>query len=319
MSRQVCLVLAGVVVCSAMLISGCGPSKATDLSLKFSPEETATYKSVSEIVKDFRFEQPTLEKLREEQTKTAIEMIFTQTIESVDADGNATANITIKELVVNIVNKNENKYAFDSSKEEDTNSPMASLLGQSYTIQISPIGDVKVLDAKNARAAVKTGYEKTVASGILDSKNIIQRHQVEAMPKDMAPDLAVGTSWSKVVSSPPGLLAPKSYKKTYTLSNVGTINGASIATVEMVATEDAEPVKGATSGSMGMFSKMFDNEDTYNGLISINVDAGTLLKAEETLVSTYLAQEMPENGDPAKGPDTLTMTFTNRVALEKLD
>ena len=316
MSRQVCLVLTGMVVCFAMLISGCGPNKTTDLSLKFAPQETATYKSTSEVIKDFRFEQPNLGKLREEQTKTAIEMTFTQTIESVDAEGNATANITIKGLAVNIVNKNENKYAFDSTDKEDAQSPMTNLLGQSYKIQISPTGNVKVLDANDARAAVKTGYEKNVAKGILDDKNIIQRHQAEAMPQDMVSSLKVGSTWEKVVASPPGLLAPKSYKKTYTLTSVDEAN---IATVEMVATEDAEPVKGASAGSMGMFSKMFDNEDAYNGLMTINVETGTLLKAEETLVSTYLAQETPEKGDPAKGPDTLTMTFTNRIALEKLD
>ena len=315
MSRQVSVVLAGVVVCFAMLISGCGSSKATDLSLKFTPDESATYKSASEVIKDFRFEQPNIGKLREEQTKTAIEMVFTQTTESVDAEGNATVNVTIKELVVDIISKNENKYAFDSSKEEDKNTPMANLLGKSYKIQISPIGDVKVLDAADIRATIKAGYEKNVAKGILDDKNIIQRHQVEAMPKEIAPSLAVGASWNKVVPSPPGLLAPKSYKKVYTLSAADDAS----ATVQMVASEDAEPVKEVSSGGMGMFAKMFDNEDSYNGSMIIDLDTGTLRKAEETLVSTYLAQETPENGDPAKGPDTLTMTFTNRVALEKLD
>ena len=319
MSRQVSVVLAGVVVCLAMLISGCGPSATTDLSLIFSPEESATYKSVSEVIKDFRFEQPNLGKLREEQTKTAIEITFTQATESVDVEGNATVNITIKELVVNIISKNENKFAFDSSNEEDMNTPMANLLGKSYKIQISPIGDVKVLDATDALATIKAGYEKNIAKGILDDKNIIQRHQVEALPKDIAPSLAIGASWDKVVPSPPGLLAPKSYKKTYTLSDVEMVDNTNIATVKMVASEDAEPVKEVSSGSMGMFAKMFDNEDSYNGSMTIDLNTGTLRKAEETLVSTYLAQETPDNGDPAKGPDTLTMTFTNRIVLEKLD
>ena len=319
MSRQVNVVFAGVVVCFAMLISGCGSSTAIDLSLKFTPEESATYKSTSGFIKDYRFEQPNLGKLREEQTKTAIEMTFDQTIESVDAEGNAIANITIKQLVVNIVNKNENKFAFDSTNEKDASSPMASLLGKSYKIQISPIGDVKVLDAEDARTAIKTGYEKKLAGSILDDKSIIQRHQVESLPKDIAPNLAVGASWDKVVPSPPGLLAPKSYKKTYTLSDVEMVDNTNIATVKMVASEDAEPVKEVSSGSMGMFAKMFDNEDSYNGSMTIDLNTGTLRKAEETLVSTYLAQETPDNGDPAKGPDTLTMTFTNRIVLEKLD
>jgi len=64
---------------------------------------------------------------------------------------------------------------------------------------------------------------------------------------------------------------------------------------------------------------MFDNEDIYTGTMKLDTSTGTVLLSEETLVSRYVAQEMPENGDPAKGPDTLTMQFTNRIRLEKLD
>ena len=71
-------------------------------------------------------------------------------------------------------------------------------------------------------------------------------------------------------------------------------------------------------GGMGIFAKMLDNEDTYTGSMAVDIDSGTLLHMEETLVSTYLAQEMPEKGDPEKGPDVLTMQFSNRVLLEKL-
>ncbi|MBC8379556.1 MAG: hypothetical protein H8E62_10315 [Planctomycetes bacterium] len=310
MSRNLCLSLTGLTIGLAIIISGCSPS--TNLSLNFSPEDTASYKSVSEVVKDFRFEQPNIGKLREEQTKNTVEMNFTQAIESVDADGNATANITIDSLAVNIINKNETRLAFDSSK--DSSSSLAKLIGQSYKIQITPAGDVTVLDAANALAAIPSGYENKIAAGILSNDSIIQRHQVPALPKEASSNLSVGKSWSQVVASPPGLLAPKSYKKTYTLSGIS----GNITTVSMVATEDSEPVKGAAAG-MGMFAKMFDNEDNYKGSMTLNQETGALISSEETLVSTYLAQEMSEKGDPAKGPDTLTMQFTHKIKIEKLN
>ena len=72
-------------------------------------------------------------------------------------------------------------------------------------------------------------------------------------------------------------------------------------------------------GGMGMFAKMFDNTDDYTGWLKINTASGTVLEYHEKLVSTYIAQEMPENGDPAKGPDTLTMRFTHRIQLKKLN
>ena len=88
----------------------------------------------------------------------------------------------------------------------------------------------------------------------------------------------------------------------------------------MTAGESAQPAEGSTqSGSMGMFAKMFDNKDDYTGTLKMNVAAGEVLMSQETLISSYLAQDTPKDGDPAKGPDTLTMRFTNRIHLEKLN
>jgi hypothetical protein len=53
--------------------------------------------------------------------------------------------------------------------------------------------------------------------------------------------------------------------------------------------------------------------------LKLNTATGKVLEYDETLISTYVAQEMPENGDPEKGPDTLTMGFTNRIHLEMLN
>ncbi len=317
MSRKMSLFLSVMSLGVVVMMTGCSPS--ADLNLKFSPEQTATYKAVSEVVKDFRFEQPNLNKLREEQTKTVIDMTFTQTIDRVDEAGNATATITIKDLAVEMTNKNELKYAYNSTDKKDSKSPMGKLLGQSYTIELSPNGQVKVLNTKAAKAAVKGGYEKKVATSILDDKNIIARHSIVALPQEAASAMKVKATWSQVVPSPPGLLAPKNYKKVYTLTDVDTKDGATIATVEMNAGEDTDAAPGKISGGMGVFAKMFDNEDNYTGTMTFNVDSGSVLTLEETLVSTYLAQEMPEKGDPEKGPDTLTMQFTNRVKLDKLD
>lgn len=288
------------------------------LKLSFAPNQTDRYKSVSDVVKDFRFEQPNLGKLREEQTRTTVEMTFTRNIQSASDNGSAVAQITIDGLKVTIINKNENRLSFDSSKEADMNNPLAKLLGQSYTIRLTPDGGAELIDAAEAIAAVPAGYENRVADSILSKENVQERHRVQAIPDKDGPYI-VSDQWSVTVPSPPGLLAPKSYEKVYTLTELDTTGGQTVATVKMDAGEAAEPAEGASAGGMGMFARMFDNEDTYTGLMSLNVDTGTVLSAEETLISTYLAQEMPENGDPDKGPDTLTMQFTHRSVLEKLD
>ncbi len=315
MSGKLASVLVAMGVFSMLFVSGC--SQSADLSLNFSSDHTTPYKATTEVTKLFRFDQPNLGKLKEEQTKSLIEMDFTQTIQSVDADGNATAQITINNLKIDIINKNESQLSFDSRNESDQNTPMAKLLGQSYTIEISPGGQVKVLDAKSAIAAVTSAYEKKIVKSLLDPEAIAGRHQVVALPADLVSKMSVEDTWSKVVPSPPGLLAPKSYEKTYTLTAIDD----TVVTVEMSANESAQAAAGGTrsAGSMGIFANMFDNKDDYTGTLKIDLATGEVITSVETLISTYTAQEMPENGDPEKGPDTLTMQFINRIQLEKMD
>ena len=315
MSGKLTSIIVAVGLFSVLFVPGCGSS--TDLSLKFSPDRTTHYKSTTEVTKLFRFDQPNVGKLKEEQTKNVVEMDFTQTIQSVDADGNATALITINALKVDIINKNESQLSFDSQAESDKDAPLTKLLGKSYTIEISSTGQVKALDTEDAMAAVTTAYEKKVVKGLLDPKTLAKRHQVTALPKEATDGFSVEDTWIEVVPSPPGLLAPKSYEKTYTLATLDE----TVATVKMTAGESAEPTESgkASGGSMGMFAKMFDNEDDYTGTLKIDLATGEIIASDETLISTYTAQEMPANGDPEKGPDVLTMQFINRVLLEKLN
>src|SRR6056297_1003577 len=95
--------LSGIVV----LLSGCGPETQTaDLSLKFD-ESVSTYKYTSEYIQDYKFEQPRLEKVKEEQNKTVISMVYDRKIVSVEEDFSANAKITVKELSVLMKGRDE--------------------------------------------------------------------------------------------------------------------------------------------------------------------------------------------------------------------
>ena len=85
MSRRTSLLLASVSLGLMILVSGCGSS--ADLSLQFTPDTSSAYEVTTEVTKDFKFEQPTLDKLREEQTKTLIRVGMTQKITAVDDKG----------------------------------------------------------------------------------------------------------------------------------------------------------------------------------------------------------------------------------------
>jgi len=319
--------LIAICLIATLFFLGCGSSETStpkppsetaptyNLALKFSPGTTSAYKSTTTVIKDFRFEQPTMGKLTEQQTKNSVVIQYSQDVQSVDESGNATLKITIDQLKVDLINKNDPQLSFDSQNESDKNSPLMKLIGQSYTIRMTPLGKVEVVDTKGALTAVTGPYERKAAQNILDPKNIITRHEISAMPNDPAMKLSANSAWSQIVPPLPDMFAPKSFEKTYTLTDIDE----AIATIQMTGGESAKPAEGVQSNAMNPLAKMFDNKDDYTGSMQINMKTGQVMTFEETLISSSLMQEMPENGDPEKGPDTLTMRFTNHVKLEKLN
>lgn len=321
MSRRIPFLAATALVFMLITLTGCGSN--ADLSLKFSPDDTDTYKVVSRTIKDYRFEQPSLNppKLDEQQSGTTIGVTFDQTIQEVAEDGSAVAKITIKEVSYVVKDKSDVKFDFDSQRAADKSKPFAKVIGQSYKIRISPEGSVETVDAKAARAAVVAGYEGQIAKAFFSDIRIKDRHEILALPDADASTLKKNDSWSRVVPSPAGMLAEKSFKKVYTLTNIEGPKKDRIATVEMVASESAEPAEGASkkAGGMGIFANMFDTKEDYTGRLVMSVDTGKVKEYNEKLVATYLAAEESKDEDSNKGPDTLKMSFTYAVSAELVD
>ena len=158
-----------------------------------------------------------------------------------------------------------------------------------------------------------------MAKNFLSDDNIVKQHEIPALP-DPGQTHAADSTWSRIKASPPGLLAPKSYEKIYTLSKIENRGGKNVAVVEMNAIDSATPAADAsTSGGMGPFAKMFDTEETFNGQLIFDLAGGTVRRYNEKLVVTYVAAESPPNQKPDKGPDTLTMGFTYAISKELVE
>lgn len=311
------------VTCLMLIFAGCAPEsetggksvvsgKSADIKLNFTAGNTTKYKVITETLKDFKFEQPSLNKLKEEQTGSKIEMKFTQKIDSVDAEGNAVASITINSI--KFLAKNKGGVTLDFDSATNTKHALASLIDRSYRIKISPSGSVSSFDVSSAKAV---SSDKFVRS-LLADKNIQQRHEVLALPEAASSTLKAGQSWSKVKSPPPGMLDPKNFEKTYT---VKSING-NMAQIEMLAVPTSKKADNKAPKSdpgMGIFAKMFDAEDKWSGNLTLDLNSGKISKYNETLVSTYLAAEESRFQVEGKGPDMLTMGLTSSVSLEKID
>jgi len=317
MPGKVVLCLVIVSVFSAIFFTGC--AAPADLAMKFTPDDAGTYKVTTEMIKDYRFEQPTAGKLVEQQSVTKIETEFLRKVESVDKQGNALVTITLNAIKFTVVDKDDTKLDVDSKRKSDKSKPLAKLVGQSYKIKITPAGGVKVVNAKKIRSMVKSGHDGQVAKNFLSNDSIVKRHEVPALP-DSGQNLAAGSTWSRIKASPQGLLTPKSYEKIYTLSKIENRGGKKVAVVEMNAIDSAIPAADASmDGGMGPLAKVFDTEENFSGQLIFDLAGGTVRKYNEKLVATYVAAESPPNQKPGKGPDTLTMGFIYAISKERVE
>lgn len=305
-------------VCLSVLFAGCAPQ--ADLALKFAVGDRTKYRVTNEDIKDFKFEQPSLNKVRSEPRSTTIQIKFIQEIESVDENGGV-ARITIKGLKYFAKDKGEVKFDFDSSREADKKKPLAKLLGKSYKIKLASDGSVQVLDANNIRKAVTGGQAYRVAKAFLSDKSIQKRHRIQSLPDADNSLLRTGDSWTRIKTPQQRLMVPKSFEKTYTLKKVTDQGGRQIAVVTMNATErpTAPGTVSKIAGGIGLFANLFDTEEDYTGEMVLDLDTGKVAKYYEKLVTKYIAAEPSAKQKPDKGPDLLTIILTYSTTMEMLD
>ena len=297
---------------------------AVELALKFTAQDSTTYKCTQEARRSIKWEGPSTDDnvFRGGQTSNKVEMTFTQQIQSVDDKGNAVAKITIKNFKYLSVIRDNPVVDFDSAREKDQNNPLAKLIGQSYTIEITPAGQVsKVIDVSQAQEAVKgTSPVTKTALTMLSSDIIKERHTIAAIPAMDRTKLRTGDNWSSIKSFSFGLMGSRSYERVYTLKEIKDTGSRRIAVVQMKAvptTEMAEKLH--KEQTIGDFSKMFENTDTYTGRLNLDLSSGKVENCLETVQSEWIAIEPAIGQEEEKEPAVLTMTATRIYSLEKID
>lgn len=297
-----------------------GPS--VRLALKFSPADSTTYKVTLETDKSVQWEggagKP--KGFTGGHTGNKMEMTFDQLIQRVDDQGNATARITIKALKYQVTIKNDVALDFDSSREEDRSSPLSKLIGQSYTIEITPSGEVsKVTDTSDALAAVKgDSVANNVAVKLLSADAIKEQHTIPALPAAGKTQVRKGGKWSRMKKVSFDLMGIKSYEKVYTLKEILDVDNRRIAVATMEAVPSAEGAKQLHKEQTAeFFSKMFDNTETYTGELKLDLSEGKVEKCrEELLVEWFIVNPSPKDDEP---PAALRMAATRIYSIEKID
>ncbi|MFA6186852.1 MAG: hypothetical protein WC770_06555 [Phycisphaerae bacterium] len=321
------IVSVALMVVVLFVLAGWKSKTSTQMKLNLSPQSETTYRAVAELGKDYSFFQPSVNKTKEQHTVGRVEMVFVQKVESVSSKGIAAAIITIKELKYITDSQKDAGSNFDSTSENAKSDPMFALIGQSYKISIDPNGAVAVLDAKAVRSAIASGFAKKFADKIFSDEEIKNRHQVLAL---MNADKAgkngnkmaskKGDKWVAVSSSPQGMLKPKTFEKTYTITGIKLQGKEQIATVTMDAAPSSKGAEIPTKeeAGMGFFANMFDETDSYTGKMVINLTTGQIISYTESLKAEWVAVEPAEEQKSDKGPDRLIMGFKSLYSIEKV-
>ncbi|MFA5238868.1 MAG: hypothetical protein WC476_04060 [Phycisphaerae bacterium] len=326
--------LASAAVCSILLAAGCDPTGkgAPELekkipkdvavaTLKFKAKDLTSYKVIIESGRSIKWEGdlPDKPNFKGSGNNNRLEMTFTEEIQSVDANGDALAKITIKELKYSSVVKNVPVFEFDSSNPQDPNYPMAKLIGQSYTIKIAPTGEVvDVVDTKKVELAARKGSvpPTAVVLRLLAPEVIKERHGTLILPNTGENRLHTGDRWSRAKTFSFDSMGSESYEKVYTLNKITDRDNRQIAVIEMNAIPASEAAEQKTESKL---TKNFDNQKTYTGHLELDSTTGKVEKYDEKLELDWIIVLPPAKQDPNKAPAVLTMSATSSYSLEKID
>lgn len=292
--------------------------QAVNLTLKFTPGDSTTYKVALETGKSVQWEGSAARPkgFQGGHTGNKMEMTFSQQIETIQDSGNAVARITIRELKYQTRIKDNVVLDFDSSRQEDQASPLRTLIGQSYTVEITPSGQVsRIVDANEATEAASA--DRTAAA-LLSVDAIKERHSLSALPAPGQSQLQVGEHWSNIENVSFDMMGAKSYERIYTLSEIRDSDGRRIAVAAMEgvpSVRDANEPQRAQAADL--FSKMFDNTEEYTGELRLDLTGGKVAKYREDLrVEWFIVDPNPKQGEP---PAALRMAATRMFSVERID
>jgi hypothetical protein len=333
--------LVSTVVCSLLLAAGCAPvskepakpevvpekqkpktaaKEVATIALKFSPGDSTTYRVITEAERSIKWEgnvpdEPTFKGGR---NYDRLEMTFVQNIQRVDDMGNAIAKITVKKLKSSSISKDGLTFEFDSLKPKDPNHPMAKLIGQSYTIKITPAGRVtEVTDTRDAEIAVSEGSAPPRgALRLLNQELVKERHGTLILPDANKNQLHIGDNWSNTKTFFFGMMGSESYEKIYTLKAIKDQDNRRLAIIEMNAIPSSKTSKEQVSD----YFKSSDSNKIYTGELELDLTTGKVEKYSEKQQSEWITifpSTKQETGQ--EEPAVLTMSDIRFYSLEKID
>ena len=172
----------------------------------------------------------------------AIEVVFTREIlEPASKDPNTVAAlITIDQVKYSRKSPEQADLVFDSREPAHRGSPFARLIGQTYTIEIHPLGYVPgIFNLNTVRLAVRgSSPAHAAALDLVSPPAIFQRHGFFSLPGPDVGSLAAGGRWRgvqqvtfKTLGAGMDRLGTHRFEKIYRLESVEQRPGGAVAVV----------------------------------------------------------------------------------------
>ena len=295
-------------------------SGAADLTLKFAPGQAATYKITTEAQKSVEWMNSSVARPAEFQdgrTGNHIEMTFEQRVQEAGDDG-ALVEITIKAL--QYVGESQSKVVldFDGARDKDPSDPLAKLIGKSYRLRLSPRGEVlAVLDIEPLRRAVKGDAPGAgTAAKLLSEVEIRGRHELPPLSAAKETQVRAGQMWSNIKTLSFGMMGAKSFERVYTLKQAGQEDGLAIVEMKAIPSSAlAEQIH--KQQSEGLFSRMFDSMDSYEGRLALDLQRGQVREYVEQMQTEWVIPD-PEAVAAGRRPAAIKMAARQLLRLERI-
>ena len=242
-------------------------------------------------------------------------MIFSQQTENVDENGNATVKITIKSLKYLARTKDVPTLDFDSSRQEQQTNALNKLIGQSYTIIITPTSEVIRTTGQDADKGLggrkydgehggrPIGLAKSYSKTSPDTGTGGRRQQ----------KFAVGEKWNSTRTISFGMMGSNAFEKVYTLKAIEERDGRKTAIVE-ISGIPATVQKDATSP----LTKLFDSNNNYTGTLMLDLNSGKIEQYSEKLQYQWVVAD-PQATEKESEPSTIKLGSMELYSLEKID
>jgi hypothetical protein len=293
------------------------------LALRFKPQQQFTFRATHETSRSVEWMgvSPSDGKAFKGGTtgQTSV-IVFDEKILSVDPNEQAALEITIKELKFKAIAQDRDVVDYDSMQNSSSDTALAGLVGQRYTIHMTASGQVTPqIDAQAARAALdEKAAQYQLALKLITNRAIQKRHAITSLPESSLTPLAPGLSWSTPQTFSFNMMGKRTFTKNYSFRGVEGQGDTRIARVEMNAVPSVSaPQQDDESGAL---LQMFDNTHQYTGHMELDVNRGRVRTWVENMEIkwAYLdASSVDREGQ--EEPKSVHMTALENIRLEALD